>query len=56
VLRQFATLPRRLTTAQARELLAALVPPYELMARWRLYIGLRVSELLYGNEAIVRIG
>jgi site-specific recombinase XerD len=46
VLRQFASLPRPLTTAQARELLAALVPPYDLMARWQLYTGLRVSELL----------
>ena len=32
--------------SQARELLAALVPPYDLMARWQLYTGLRVSELL----------
>ena len=46
VLRQFASLPRPLTSAQARELLAALVPPYDLMARWQLYTGLRVSELL----------
>jgi integrase/recombinase XerD len=46
VLRQFASLPRPLTTAQARELLAALVPPYDLLARWQLYTGLRVSEVL----------
>lgn len=46
VLRQFASLPRPLSMAQARELLAALVPPYDLMARWQLYTGLRVSELL----------
>ena len=46
VLRQFASLPRPLTTAQVRELLAVLVPPYDLMARWQLYTGLRVSELL----------
>jgi site-specific recombinase XerD len=46
VLRQFATLPRPLTTEQARELLAFLEPPYDLMARWQLYTGLRVSELL----------
>jgi site-specific recombinase XerD len=46
VLRQFTSLPRPLTTAQARELMAALVPPYDLMARWQLYTGLRVSELL----------
>jgi site-specific recombinase XerD len=46
VLRQFASLPRPLTSAQVRELLAALVPPYDLMARWQLYTGLRVSELL----------
>jgi integrase len=46
VLRQFAGLPRPLTSAQAREILAVLVPPYDLMARWQLYTGLRVSELL----------
>jgi len=46
VLRQFASLPRPLSMAQARELLAALMPPYDLMARWQLYTGLRVSELL----------
>jgi len=46
VLRQFASLPRPLTIAQLRELLARLVPPYDLMARWQLYTGLRVSELL----------
>jgi len=46
VLRQFATLPRPLSAAQARELLAGLVPPYDLMARWQLYTGLRVSEVL----------
>lgn len=46
VLRQFATLPRPLSAAQARDLLAALVPPYDLMARWQLYTGLRVSEVL----------
>jgi site-specific recombinase XerD len=46
VLRQFAALPRPLSGPQARELLARLVPPYDLMARWQLYTGLRVSELL----------
>lgn len=46
VLRQFETLPRPLTSAQVRELLAKLAPPYDLMARWQLYTGLRVSELL----------
>ncbi len=46
VLRQFTSLPRPLTTAQSRELLAKLIPPYDLMARWQLYTGLRVSELL----------
>jgi integrase/recombinase XerD len=46
VLRQFASLPRPLSMRQARELLVALVPPYDLMARWQLYTGLRVSELL----------
>lgn len=46
VLRQFQELPRPLTSAQARELLAELRPPYDLMARWQLYTGLRTSELL----------
>jgi len=46
LLRQFESLPRPLTGAQASELLARLVPPYDLMARWQLYTGLRVSELL----------
>lgn len=46
VLRQFEPLPRPLMSEQARELLAKLVPPYDLMARWQLYTGLRVSELL----------
>jgi integrase/recombinase XerD len=45
-LRQFVSLPRPLSMAQARELLAALAPPYDLMARWQLYTGLRASELL----------
>jgi integrase/recombinase XerD len=46
VLRQFQSLPCPLTSDQARELLAELQPPYDLMARWQLYTGLRVSELL----------
>ena len=46
VLRQFEHLPHPLTAEQARELLATLPPPYDLMARWQLYTGLRVSELL----------
>ena len=46
VLRQFEPLPRPLVPEQARELLATLPPPYDLMARWQLYTGLRVSELL----------
>lgn len=46
VLRQFESLPRPLVPEQARELLATLPPPYDLMARWQLYTGLRVSELL----------
>jgi site-specific recombinase XerD len=46
VLRQFEGMPHPLTTLQARELLARLRPPYDLMARWQLYTGLRVSELL----------
>ena len=46
VLRQFESLPRPLTSGQARELLVALPSPYDLMARWQLYTGLRVGELL----------
>jgi len=46
LLRQFEGLPQPLNPAQARELLAELAPPYDLMARWQLYTGLRVSELL----------
>jgi integrase/recombinase XerD len=46
VLRQFENLPEPLSSAQARELLVRLEPPYDLMARWQLYTGLRVSELL----------
>jgi integrase/recombinase XerD len=46
VLRQFESLPRPLSSDQARELLAQLPPPYDLMARWQLYTGLRIAELL----------
>jgi len=46
ILRQYEAMPRPLVSEQARELLAALAPPYDLMARWQLYTGLRVSELL----------
>ncbi|MGH8143727.1 MAG: tyrosine-type recombinase/integrase, partial [Steroidobacteraceae bacterium] len=46
VLRQFESLPRPLASDQMRELLAELSPPYDLMARWQLYTGLRVGELL----------
>jgi integrase/recombinase XerD len=46
VLRQFEPLPRPLVCEQARDLLATLPPPYDLMARWQLYTGLRVSKLL----------
>lgn len=46
VLRQFEALPRPLVSEQARELLATLPAPYDLMARWQLYTGLRISELL----------
>ena len=48
-LRQFEDLPRPLSSEQARELLAALQPPYDLMARWQLYTGLRVAELVRLN-------
>ena len=46
VLRQFESLPRPLVSEQACELLATLPPPYDLMARWQLCTGLRISELL----------
>ncbi|MGH8228096.1 MAG: tyrosine-type recombinase/integrase [Steroidobacteraceae bacterium] len=46
VLRQFEGLPRPLASDQVRELLAELAPPYDLMARWQLYTGLRIGELL----------
>ncbi len=46
VLRQYEPLPRPLMAEQARELLARLPAPYDLMARWQLYTGLRISELL----------
>lgn len=46
LLRQFENLLQPLSPAQAREILAQLAPPYDLMARWQLYTGLRVSELL----------
>jgi len=49
ILRQYEPLPRPLVSEQARELLATLLPPYDLMARWQLYTGLRVSELLRLN-------
>ena len=47
VLRQFESLPRPFTSDQARELLAELPPPHDLMARWQLYTGLRIGELLH---------
>src|ERR1700722_9785313 len=46
LLRQFETLPRPLSGAQACELMARLMPPYHLVARWQIYTGLRVAELL----------
>lgn len=46
VLRQYTSLPRPFAPAELRELLATLLPPYDLMARWQLYTGLRVSEVL----------
>ena len=46
VLRQFEGLPRPLSGEQACELMARLMPPYDLVARWQLYTGLRVSEVL----------
>jgi integrase/recombinase XerD len=49
ILRQYEALPRPLVSEQARELLAELAPPYDLMARWQLYTGLRIGELLRLN-------
>jgi len=46
VLRQFESLPRPLSGEQVLELLARLQPPYDLIARWQVYTGLRVSEVL----------
>lgn len=46
VLRQYEAMPRPLAAEEVRELLATLCPPYDLMARWQIYTGLRVSELL----------
>lgn len=46
LLRQFENLPHPLTGEQACELMARLEPPYDLMARWQLQTGLRISELL----------
>lgn len=53
VLRQFEQLPRPLTSDQVRELLSRLTPPYDLMARWQIYTGLRVSELLRLDTNVV---
>jgi integrase/recombinase XerD len=46
VLRQYEAMPRPLAATEVRELLATLMPPYDLMARWQIYTGLRVGELL----------
>ncbi|MDP9650746.1 tyrosine-type recombinase/integrase [Paraburkholderia caledonica] len=46
ILRQFESLPRPLISEQAVEILARLPPPYDLMGRWQLFTGLRISELL----------
>lgn len=46
VLRQYEAMPRPLADDQAQELLATLLTPYDLMARWQIYTGLRISELL----------
>lgn len=53
VLRQFESLPKPLSSGEALELLAKLAPPYDLMARWQLYTGLRVSELLKLEAAVI---
>lgn len=44
-LRQCSDLPRPLSAQEVQRLLAKLRPPYDLMARWQLYTGLRVSEV-----------
>jgi site-specific recombinase XerD len=54
VLRQYEAMPRPLGADQTREILATLLPPYDLMARWQIYTGLRVSELLRLKRADVK--
>ncbi len=54
VLRQYEAMPRPLGADQIRGLLATLLPPYDLMARWQIYTGLRVSELLRLKRADVK--
>ncbi|MGH8219355.1 MAG: tyrosine-type recombinase/integrase [Steroidobacteraceae bacterium] len=56
LLRQFENLPRPLSGEQACEVMARLLPPYDLMARWQLYTGLRVSELLRVSTDDVTLG
>lgn len=46
VIRQHEEQPRPLAPRQLLELMAALRAPYDLMARWQAYTGLRISELL----------
>jgi len=46
LLRQYEALPRPLSPRQANQLAACLSSPYDLMAKWQIATGLRVSELL----------
>lgn len=49
IIRQYENLPNPLNSAEARDLLAALQPPFDLIARWQLYTGMRISEALQLN-------
>jgi site-specific recombinase XerD len=45
-LREVEALPHPLELRVARELLALLHPPFDLMARWQLHTGMRVGEMV----------
>lgn len=46
ILRQFGQLPSPFSPPELREIFAILAPPYHLIARWQLYTGLRIGEVL----------
>lgn len=57
VLRQFEGLPAPFSPRELREIFAFLKPPYDLIARWQLYTGLRISEVMSLSAAqIVSLG